>query len=211
MDQTFKLVNDFLQGLFAYGPIWIYLALGAASFVENIFPPFPGDVFTLAGGALAASGWLNIFLVFLMVYLGGVTSCMLVYYLGYAYGREFFIRKNYKLISAQDIIKLQGWFNRKGAPLLILNRFIIGGRSAIALISGISKYSAIKTGIFLSISFWLFNGLLLFGSYLFVINFETIAYRYHLYEKIVWTIITVIIVIFVVVKIYRVKKNAKQT
>lgn len=209
MEQSFNLINDFLERLFAYGPFWIYLALLIAAFVENVFPPFPGDFFTIAGGALAAAGWLNVILVFLMVYIGGVGSTMVVYYLGHSYGRDFFIRKDYRLFSRRDIIKLEDWFSRKGAVLLIFSRFIVGARAAIALVSGIGEYNHWKMYMFSSISFWIFNGLLLFSSYIFVVNFDTIAHYFHLYEKVLWPVVIIIVILFVAVKLYRMKKRGE--
>jgi len=207
MEQSLNLINDFLQKLFAYGPVWIYLALLLASFIENIFPPFPGDFFTITGGALAAAGWLNIFLVFVVVYIGGIASTMVVYYLGHSMGRSFFIKRNYKIFSIDDIMRLEKWFARKGPLLLIFSRFIVGARAAIALVCGIGRYSAVRTFSFSSISFWLFNGLLLFSSYIFVINFDTIAHYFHLYEKIAWPIIIGLIILFAVVKIRKIRAN----
>lgn len=209
MEQSLELINDFLKGLFVHGPLWIYLALLAASFVENIFPPFPGDFFTIAGGALAAAGWLNIFLVFTCVYLGGIGSTAVVYYFGCSFGRDFFIKKDYRLFSAKDIERMERWFRRKGAVLLVFSRFIVGARAAIALVTGISNYNFSRMFLFASISFWIFNGLLLFSSYLFVVNFDTIAYYLRTYEKIVWPVIVLVAIIFIVAKIYRMKKNEK--
>jgi len=209
MEQSLELINDFLQKLFAYGPVWIYLALLTASFIENIFPPFPGDFFTITGGALAAAGWLNIFLVFVVVYVGGIGSTMLVYYLGHSRGRSFFMKRNFKIFSVDDIMRLEKWFLRKGPLLLIFSRFIVGARAAIALVCGIGQYSGWKTFSFSSISFWMFNGILLFSSYIFVINFEIIAHYFHLYEKIAWPIIVAVIIIFTILKIRKIRKNTK--
>ncbi len=196
-----------MDELFIYGPVWIYLALFVALFIENIFPPFPGDFFTIAGGALAAAGRLNIYLVFWVVYLGGIASVMLVYYLGYTYGRSFFIKKNYRYFSANDIMRLEKWFQRRGAPLLIFNRFIVGGRSAITLVSGMSRYNPIKMYLLTSISFWVFNGLLLFGSYIFVTRFETIVHHFHLYEKVAWPIVIMVGFGIIYFKLLKAKQN----
>lgn len=209
MEQSLELINQFLDRLFAYGPIWIYLTLFLALFIENIFPPFPGDFFTLAGGALAAAGRLNIFLVFLLVYLGGILSILLLYQLGYSYGRDFFIRKNFRYFNTADIDRLEIWFRKRGAWLLILNRFIVGARAVIAVVSGIGRYDRTKMILFISLSFFIFNGILLFGSYIFVVNFDTIAEYYRVYEKTVWPIIFALLITFILFKIVRTKKNEK--
>jgi len=210
MEQSLQLINDFLDRLFAYGPFWIYAALFVASFVENIFPPFPGDFFTLTGGGLAAAGRLDIVAVYLMVCAGGLGSIIAIYYLGYYRGRDFFLRKNYRIFSREDIFRLEEWFQRKGVLLLIFNRFIVGARSAVALVTGISHYPSGRAFTYIFISFLLFNGLLLFSSYIFVVNFETIAHYFHLYEKIVWPIIMILIISLAGWKIYRIIKNGKK-
>jgi len=209
MEQSLNLINDFLDKLFVYGPLWIYLALLVASFIENIFPPFPGDFFTITGGALAASGRLNIFMVFVMIYIGGITSVMLVYYFGKRFGRDYFLRKNFRLFSANDILNLEKWFQKRGALLLVFNRFIVGARSAVALVTGISRYNPLYTFISISISFWLFNSLLLFSSYIFIININTIIASYHMYEKAAWTIIILIAVLYITYRLSRKKKSEK--
>ncbi len=209
MEQSLELINQFLDRLFAYGPFWIYLTLFLALFIENIFPPFPGDFFTLAGGALAAAGRLNIFLVFLLVYLGGILSILLLYQLGYSYGRDFFIRKNFRYFNTADIDRLEIWFRKRGAWLLILNRFIVGARAVIAVVSGIGRYDRTKMILFISLSFFIFNGILLFGSYIFVVNFDTITEYYRVYEKTVWPIIFALLITFILFKIIRTKKNEK--
>lgn len=207
MEQSLELINQFLDRLFTYGSFWIYLTLFLALFIENIFPPFPGDFFTLAGGALAAAGRLNIFLVFLMVYLGGIFSILLLYQLGYSYGREYFVRRNFRYFNSADIERLDIWFRKRGALLLILNRFIVGARAVIAVVSGISRYDRTKMFIFMSLSFLIFNSILLFGSYFFVVNFETIAGYYRVYEKTVWPVIIALLVTFILLKVVRTKKN----
>ena len=210
MEQTFNLINEFLETLFNYGPIWIYLALITASFIENIFPPFPGDFFTIAGGALAAAGWLNIFLVFAMVYIGGIGSTMLVYYFGKKYGRSFFIRKNYRFFPVSDITKMEDWFGRRGGVILIFSRFIVGARAALAVVGGMSRYSRQKFFWLSSISFWIFNGIILFSSYIFVVNFDTIADYFHTYEKIAWPIIITVVIVLLAIKIKNIIKNGKK-
>ena len=42
-------VQQFAEWITSYGVIWVYLAIVLASFIENIFPPFPGDTVTIVG------------------------------------------------------------------------------------------------------------------------------------------------------------------
>ncbi len=210
MEHSLHLINEILDELFAYGPFWIYIAIGVSSYIENIFPPFPGDFVTITGGALAAAGRLDVAWVFFVAYAGGIGSAMTVYYLGRRFGRSFFIGKNYKYFSANDIKNMEAWLNRRGTLLMLFNRFVVGARTVIMLAAGIGNYKAFRAFALISISFWLFNGLLLFSSHLFIVNFDTIAHYFHLYERIMWPVIIIIMVAIIVKKIHGMKKNGRK-
>jgi membrane protein DedA with SNARE-associated domain len=105
---------------------------------------------------------------------------------------------------------METWFNRRGALLLAFSRFIIGARAALAIVGGMSRYDPRKFFLFSSLSFWIFNGLLLFSSYLFVVNFDTIAAWFRTYERIAWPVIIVAVVILAAMKIRKVLKNGRK-
>jgi len=209
MEQSLQLVNNLLDQAFSYGVIWIYLTLFVAAFIENIFPPFPGDFFTLTAGAIAASGRMNVWIAFGTITCGGVASVLVIYFLGKNLGRDFFIRKNYRLISRDDIFKLEKWFNRRGAMLLLFNRFIVGARAAVALIAGMSRYNFGQMTVLMSISFLMFNGLVIFSGYLFVEKFDLITRYFHTYEKLAWPILIIVVILFIVYKIKTWKRDGK--
>ena len=60
MGEDLTKINQLLDFIFTYGPFWVYLALFAACFIENVFPPFPGDSFIVGAGALVAVGRLDL-------------------------------------------------------------------------------------------------------------------------------------------------------
>ena len=138
-------------------------------------------------------------------------AVFLIYKFGYSMGRGFFLRKNYRYFSRDDIARLEIWFKKRGRLLLFLNRFIVGARSAIVLVTGISRYDLIQTLIFISLSFWLFNGILLFGSYIFVISFESIAAYFQMYEKIVWPIIILLALGLIFHHLRKINRNVKKS
>jgi membrane protein DedA with SNARE-associated domain len=106
---------------------------------------------------------------------------------------------------------METWFNRRGALLLAFSRFIIGARAALAIVGGMSRYEPGKFFLFSSLSFWLFNSLLLFSSYLFVVNFDTIAVWFRTYERIAWPVIIIAAVILAAMKIRKVLKNGRKS
>jgi len=202
-------INQWLDLIFSYGPIWVYGIIFVACFIENIFPPFPGDSFIVAAGGLAAVSRLNFYLAFLTIIAGGVASAMVVYLIGKNYGREFFIKKNYKYFSASDIVKVENHFNKWGVLIIIFSRFVVGFRSALALVAGISRYQIVKMFLFTVISYILFAGLLMYAAFQFVENLNLIKIYFKTYNMIVWPILIILLTLYIMNKIKSLRKNRK--
>lgn len=202
-------INQLLDFIFSYGPFWVYLVLFAACFIENIFPPFPGDSFIVGAGALVAVARLDLALALVTVMVGGLCSVMLIYAFGKRYGRDFFVRKNYKYFSAADIIRMEQQFDKWGFLILIFSRFVVGFRSALALVSGMSRYDAGKMLVFSTISYMLFAGLLMYAAMLLVENLELLREYFTAYNMIVWPIL-IILVAYYILRKYRTLRQGRK-
>jgi membrane protein DedA with SNARE-associated domain len=201
-------LNQFLDMVFQYGPFWVYAVIFAACFIENIFPPFPGDTFIVAAGGMVGVSRLDLITSMIVIISGGMCSVMLLYTVGRRYGRDYFIRKDFKYFSAADVIKMEVRLQKWGALILILSRFIAGARSAIALASGIGQYSKSKMLVFSSISYLIFTSLLMYASIKLVKNLDEIGYYFKLYNKIIWPILIGLLVIYIVYKYRNSQKKA---
>ncbi len=201
MTESLTKINEYLDLLFSVGPIAVYLVVLAACFIENIFPPFPGDTFIVASGGLAAVGRLDIFVSMIVVVAGGLSSVMLIYTFGRKRGRDFFVRKNYKYLSCDDINKMEHSFAKHGAWILIGSRFVVGARSALALVAGIGNYPSKKMLLFSFVSYILFSSLLMYIGFKLVENFEQIAYYFTTYNMIAWPLVIAGILFWVVRKV----------
>ena len=202
-------INQLLDFIFSYGPVWVYLALFAACFIENIFPPFPGDSFIVGAGALVAVARLDLALAMVTVLLGGLGSVMLIYAFGKRYGHDFFMRKNYRYLSSADIIKMEQQFEKWGFLILIFSRFVVGFRSALALVAGVSRYDAGKMLVFSTVSYLLFAGLLMYAAMLLVENLELLREYFTAYNMIIWPILIILIAYYIIRK-YRTLKQGKK-
>ena len=200
-------ISEYLDYLFAYGTFWVYLIIFAACFIENIFPPFPGDSFILAAGGLVALGRLDLVGTFATVVVGGVASVMVLYMLGKRYGRDYFIRKNFKYFSAEDIIRMERSFARYGTLIIIFSRFVVGLRAALAIVAGIGRYRAERMLIFTVISYFLFAGLLIYIAMKLVENFDTVMYYFRTYNMIAWPLVIVLVAWLVIHKIVTARKR----
>jgi len=190
---------------------YIYLILFAVAFIENIFPPFPGDTFTIIGGYLAAMGKLNAFLTLGTVCAGTLLSVMLIYYISLRHGRAFFTRREYKIFNFDDIARVQRWFARFGAWTLVFSRFVVGGRVAIAAAAGMGGYPTGRMTLYSLISAILFHGALIGMAFAMHAYIQDLVKGFNIYGKIILVIVSVLIILWFALWIYRVrhgKKNA---
>ena len=197
MSDSLIHINHFLDQVFSQGPWLVYAVLFAACFIENIFPPFPGDSFIAAAGALTAAGRLSFPLALLVTIAGGMTSVMLVYLFGRNYGRDFFLRKNYRYFSAEDVLRMELRLQKWGMLVILISRFAVGLRSVLTLAAGVARYDSIRMLIFSAISYLAFSLLIMYLAASVVRNFEEIELIFVTYNRIVLPIIGAGILVFV--------------
>jgi membrane protein DedA with SNARE-associated domain len=207
MSEIYQQIQEGLDIVFAYGPFWVYLAILIACFIENIFPPFPGDTFIVAAGALVAFGRLDPCWSFVAILGGGLASTMVLYYLGWRYGRSFFLRKDYKYFSAADILKMEANFAKRGAVILIFSRFVVGMRAALAIAAGISRYRVGLMLVFSAMSYLLFAGLLMLLAHKLVENIDRIEYYLGAYQTVAWVIVIAVMGLIVYRKVAAARKG----
>ncbi len=200
-------ITEWLDVIFSYGSGWVYLALFLACFIENIFPPFPGDTFIIAAGGLIAAQRLEPILSISLILIGGLASVMVMFTFGWKYGRDYFMRKDFKYFSNNDILKFEHNLIRWGVLLMMTSRFVVGFRSIIAIGAGIGKFHPVKMFIYSLISYILFAGLLLYLGYALVENFDLIAYYFRTYNTIAWPIIVGMFLFIIIRKVIKVRKN----
>jgi membrane protein DedA with SNARE-associated domain len=117
----------------------LYFVLGLSAFVENVFPPIPGDTITGFGAFLVGIRRLHFWGVYISTTLGSLTGFMLLFWLGRALGRRFFMDKDYRFFKAQDVARAEVWFEKYGSLLVLLNRFFPGIRSVISIAAGMTS------------------------------------------------------------------------
>jgi len=132
-------LEKFLATLNTLPEILIYGFLALSAYVENLFPPIPGDTITAFGAFLVGTGKLGFLGVYLSTTLGSLMGFLSLFWIGAYLGRRFFIEKDYRFFKARDIVKAEAWFSKYGYFLITFNRFFPGVRSAISVAAGISK------------------------------------------------------------------------
>jgi membrane protein DedA with SNARE-associated domain len=137
------------------GP-WGYGVLVFAALIEYVFPPFPGDSVVVLGGAWAfrtSRSWLG---VWAAVTLGNILGIGLQHHLGRvlaqkAQGREpGWVAKKLKAwgLTEARMAMAREQMRRRGAVLLLVNRFLPSFRALVFLAAGASGLSLKKTMAF---------------------------------------------------------------
>lgn len=203
-------LDRFLDSLNLLPDVLIYFFLGLSAFVENVFPPIPGDTITAFGAFLVGTKRLHFFGVYFATTLGSLCGFMTLFWLGTLLGRRFFVEKDYWFFKAEDIIRAEKWFKKYGYFLVLLNRFFPGIRSIISITGGISKLRTFTVAWLALISACVWNLIWIVFGYMLGNNWEKVrdkmTYMMYRYSVAIFILLGLLIM---VVTISKVVKNAK--
>ena len=196
--------ETFLNYLHSLPDALIYLLLGLSAYVENIFPPIPGDTITAFGAFLVGTGRLDFFGVYICTTLGSLLGFMTLFWLGLYLGRRFFVEKDYRFFKAKDIIKAEAWYRKHGYLLVAFNRFLPGIRSVISLAGGISRLRVTGVALLALLSCAVWNLIWILMGYMLGTNWDVFEARITAiltrYNIIVLVVFVLVIIFFVVRK-----------
>ena len=126
----------------------LYLLIGAAAAVENLVPPFPGDVIVVIGGVIAGAGGADPTTLFLVVWLANAGSALLVYALGRRFGPAFFQgRFGSFLLAPAQVDTLSLAYRRFGLPIIFFSRFLPIFRPIVPVFAGVARLGFWTTAI----------------------------------------------------------------
>jgi membrane protein DedA with SNARE-associated domain len=119
---------------------WTYLVLFAVAALDAVFPVVPSETAVITAGVLAASGRLDLSLVVLSAaagaWIGDNTSYLVGNRLGTPVARRYF--------RGERAQRRLGWARHqldvRGAIVILLARFVPGGRTAVTFTAGLVRY-----------------------------------------------------------------------
>ena len=168
------LFEKLLSRLESLPDVLIYLVLGLSAFVENIFPPVPGDTITALGAFLVGMGQVGFVGVLISTTAGSLLGFLTLLAVGRYLGRRFFLEKDFWFLKAGDIAKADGWFQRYGYLVIALNRFLPGIRSAVALAGGMARLRLLPVTVLALMSCLIWNCLWILMGYSLGNHWETV-------------------------------------
>jgi len=171
-----QYLNDIIQN---YG-LWTYLILFVIIFLETgfvIMPFLPGDSLLFAAGTFSAIGSLNVWLLWLIVFVAAVLGDTVNYWIGNKVGPRVF-DQDIRFLKREYLEKTQQFYEKHGGKTIILARFVPIVRTFAPFVAGVGtmNYGRFFTynilGAFLWATIFIFLGYF-FGNIPFIqSNFE---------------------------------------
>ncbi len=164
---------------------WAYGLLFLSAFIENVFPPIPGDTVTLVGAYFVGTGKLDFWAVYFSTTAGSVLGFMTLYSL--AYWLEWQILQKYRpgWIRKSHLDRVERWFRRYGYGIILANRFLSGARSVISIVAGLSRLNGLLVLAAATISVLLWNGLLIYLGAFIGKSWEEVVQYVKFYNQII--------------------------
>jgi membrane protein DedA with SNARE-associated domain len=122
------------------GSSWSYAIIFGIAFLDSFFPVVPSETAVIIGGVYSAAGNLSIALVILCAATGAFLGDNFTYGIGHTFGE----RVADKLFRGKRAQRTLGWAERalqeRGGMLIVIARFIPGGRTATTFSAGLLGY-----------------------------------------------------------------------
>ena len=124
----------------ALGSPWGLLALAAVAAVDGFFPVVPSESLVVTAGVFAAHGDQNLALVIAAAALGAFTGDHVSYALGRGAGDRLTGRRRAGTRRAAASAWAARILAERGATVIIVARYIPGGRTAVAVTAGAVRH-----------------------------------------------------------------------
>ena len=145
-------VEGLADWLAALPPLGIYGVLLVVSYLENLIPPIWGDTLIVLCGWLVGIGVIAFVPTVAIATLGGAFGFMTMYALGHRMGDAVKDPTRLRWVPRGPLSAAERWLRRWGQGVVVLNRFLAGGRSVISLLAGASHLPPVQTAIWATLS-----------------------------------------------------------
>ena len=127
----FNQIADWVSGAW-----WSYPLIFSVAMVDAFFPVVPSETVVIIGGNLAATGDLNLGLVILVAAAGALVGDNVSYAIGSLVGERTVKRWFSGEKSQRRLLWAERMLDQRGAYIILIARFIPGGRVAVTFSSG---------------------------------------------------------------------------
>ncbi len=150
--------------------------LAFGTFVEYVFPPFPGDLIVVLGAWYAVHGEISWAATFASAMAGAIAGAWVDYRIGVAVGRGVDRRAvRGGRLTSERLARFEERYRRFGGLLLVANRFFPGIRAFFFIAAGASGIPLRKVLLLGAVSAALWNTMLLAAGALLARNAEELV------------------------------------
>jgi len=118
------------------GSSWTYVLVFAIAMLDAFFPLVPSETVAITAGVVAGAGDLNVFIVMLAAAGGAFVGDNISFAIGHFFGKRTVDR----FFSGEKAQKRLQWaeqqLEKRGAYIIVVARFIPGGRTATTFTAG---------------------------------------------------------------------------
>lgn len=129
---------------FVFASSWTLPLIFAIAALDAFFPVVPSEATVITAGVFAATGELSLPLVVLAGALGAVVGDNVSYWAGRKLGRPV-TKRLFRGRKARERLEwAEGKLDERGGYLVVVSRFVPGGRTAVTFSAGLVKFSWLR-------------------------------------------------------------------
>ena len=174
MDAIF---GDLIAWLQTLPPTALYLALGAAAAIENVFPPLPTDALVALGAFLAARGEASAEVAFASIFVGNMLGVTATYWAGRRLGaarvRSWIFGPPKAEKATED--RLRTLYLRYGLAALFVARLVPAVRALCAPLAGAMHVPFVTALALMAVASGLWYALIMFVAFRLSTNLDTLV------------------------------------
>ena len=141
------MFDEFTQ-LVADASGWAYAVVFLVAVLDALVPVVPSETLVITAGVVAAAGHLSLPLIIPAAAVGAFLGDNSAYLIGRRFGR----RARDRFFSGEKARKRIDWAQRqlslRGGELIVVGRFIPGGRTAVTLSAGMLRFPWLRFALF---------------------------------------------------------------
>ena len=170
--------------------IWLFFAF--SNLMENIFPPWPGDMITVFGGFLTAQKTFGIFPLISSTIAGNIAGALIMYKFGnkviyFIRDHDFPFKSSF--YSEKGLEDTFSWFNRNSVVVVLLSRFSAGVRFFVSIVAGMTGMKLHEFLFYFTLAISVWCSMLIGGGYYLGKNWNQVLEILSLYNKVIITLL----------------------
>ncbi len=165
----FLHIDEYLNVIIQNYGTWTYLILFTIIFLETgvvVTPFLPGDSLLFAAGAFAGAGAMDVWVLFILLFIAAILGDTVNYWIGSRLGPKVFER-DHRFLKREYLERTQAFYDRHGGKTIFLARFLPIIRTFAPFVAGVGTMAYPRFLFFNVFGGFVWTSLFIFGGYYF--------------------------------------------